>query len=223
MQTYLIVSPNDKFIDQTIKETASKLAILPVNFISITPDHSFTILESRSIKKLLIEKPFGGGNRLVVLKQIEKATPEAANALLKILEEPPPTTFIILTTANTNKIIPTILSRCQIISEINSTGMLKEKTAEKIGLFLETLISLPLSERMDFWPKSIKSKDDAVPFLNNIIIYIDGYLKTDHSQLGSKKDLSRMISKCSAALKYLESNVNYKATLDILFWGFVQK
>lgn len=220
MQTYLIVSPNEKFIDLTIKKITNKLTINELNLTVIIPDNSFTIMESRSIKKLLIEKPFGGGNRLVIIKQIEKATLEASNALLKILEEPPPTTFFILTTSNTNKIIPTILSRCQIINEINSTDMMKEKTAEKIGLFLKSLITLSSAERMNFWPKSIKSKDDAKPFLNNIIIFLDRNLKTDNEELSSKRDLSQMIVKSSAALMYIESNVNYKATLDILFWGF---
>src|SRR5205807_4932650 len=40
---------------------------------------------------------------------------QAANALLKTLEEPPPTTHLILTTSNPTALLPTIRSRCQVI------------------------------------------------------------------------------------------------------------
>jgi len=223
MQTYLIVSHNEKFIGQIINKIINNLEINPVNLITFVPDRSFTIMESRSIKKLLIEKPFGGGNRLIVIKEIEKATLEASNALLKILEEPPSTTYIVLTTSNTNKIIPTILSRCQIIDEIDSTETLKDKTAEKISLFLKSIITLAPTERMTFWPKSIKTKEDAGLMLNNIIIFLCNDLKKDDEELCCKRDISLMISKSAAGLKYLESNVNYRAVLDVLFWGFPVK
>lgn len=42
----------------------------------------------------------------------QEASPEAANALLKTLEEPPPTTFLILTSSVPGSLLPTIRSRC---------------------------------------------------------------------------------------------------------------
>jgi len=49
----------------------------------------------------------GGAERLVP----QRANPEAANALLKTLEEPPPDTTIVLTTSDANALLPTIVSR----------------------------------------------------------------------------------------------------------------
>ena len=46
----------------------------------------------------------------------DKMTVQAANSLLKFLEEPYPHTFAILITEQAQKILPTIFSRCQSLS-----------------------------------------------------------------------------------------------------------
>jgi DNA polymerase III subunit delta' len=51
--------------------------------------------------------------RVVVIAEVDKMTVEAANALLKILEEPPANMYLILTTSRPQAVLPTIFSRCQ--------------------------------------------------------------------------------------------------------------
>lgn len=53
--------------------------------------------------------------KLLLIKGAERLTPEAANCLLKTLEEPPPNTLIIMTTSNIREILPTIISRVRLI------------------------------------------------------------------------------------------------------------
>jgi DNA polymerase-3 subunit delta' len=48
-----------------------------------------------------------------ILTDVEKMREEAANAFLKLLEEPPPQTVFLLTTSRPEQLLPTILSRCQ--------------------------------------------------------------------------------------------------------------
>lgn len=48
-----------------------------------------------------------------LLTDVEKMREEAANAFLKLLEEPPPRTVFLLTTSRPEQLLPTILSRCQ--------------------------------------------------------------------------------------------------------------
>jgi DNA polymerase-3 subunit delta' len=56
----------------------------------------------------------GEGNYKVnVLLDVEKMKEEAANAFLKLLEEPPPQTIFLLTTNRPEQLLPTIVSRCQ--------------------------------------------------------------------------------------------------------------
>ena len=60
-------------------------------------------------------RPFEGAARIFVVEDADTMNDQAANALLKTLEEPPPTTHLILTTANPTALLATIRSRCQII------------------------------------------------------------------------------------------------------------
>jgi len=56
-----------------------------------------------------------GKARVIVLSHAEEMTVAAANSLLKLLEEPPFGTYLVLTTENPSRILPTILSRCQML------------------------------------------------------------------------------------------------------------
>ncbi len=53
-----------------------------------------------------------GGEKVILIFPVESMTIEAANALLKMLEEPPEKTFFLLVTAHMKALLPTILSRC---------------------------------------------------------------------------------------------------------------
>jgi len=60
-------------------------------------------------------RPFEGAARVFIVEDAEYMNDQAANALLKTLEEPPPTSHLILTTTNPTALLATIRSRCQII------------------------------------------------------------------------------------------------------------
>ncbi len=57
--------------------------------------------------------PFQGNIRVFIIDRAERMTQEAANSILKTLEEPPATSHIILTTGFPELLLPTIRSRCQ--------------------------------------------------------------------------------------------------------------
>jgi DNA polymerase III subunit delta' len=71
--------------------------------------------ESREIIKTLSLKPFESPYKVMIIWQPELMHPSAANGILKILEEPPPNTFFILVTNAVEKLLPTIISRTQIV------------------------------------------------------------------------------------------------------------
>ena len=60
-------------------------------------------------------KSFEGGTKILIVWRADKMNASAANKFLKFLEEPPEKTLIILTAENTDNILPTILSRTQIM------------------------------------------------------------------------------------------------------------
>ncbi len=67
----------------------------------------------REIRDELGFSPLESRNKVVLLADAENLTPQAANALLKILEEPPARWVFVLTASDERRILPTILSRCQ--------------------------------------------------------------------------------------------------------------
>lgn len=72
--------------------------------------------ESREIIKTLSLKPFESKYKAMIIWQPELMHPSAANGILKILEEPAPHTFFILVTNAADRLLPTIISRTQIVS-----------------------------------------------------------------------------------------------------------
>jgi DNA polymerase III subunit delta' len=60
--------------------------------------------------------PLEGRYRVFIIPEIERASLPAANALLKTLEEPPPQVVMLLTSTRRDQVLPTVLSRCQIIA-----------------------------------------------------------------------------------------------------------
>jgi len=60
-------------------------------------------------------RAFEGGRKIYILTFIEEMNAESANAFLKVLEEPPDQTFFLLTTSQLPAILPTIVSRCQLL------------------------------------------------------------------------------------------------------------
>ncbi|WP_292008513.1 DNA polymerase III subunit delta' [Chryseobacterium sp.] len=60
-------------------------------------------------------KSYEGGTKILIVWRADKMNVSASNKFLKFLEEPPAKTIILLTAENTNDILPTILSRTQVV------------------------------------------------------------------------------------------------------------
>ena len=69
----------------------------------------------RDLKREARFKLYEGKKKVFIISQAEAMRPEAANALLKLLEEPPDNLMLILITSHLHRILPTIRSRCQLI------------------------------------------------------------------------------------------------------------
>ena len=70
----------------------------------------------QELQKDIKIKPFKGNRKVYIVCQAENMTAEAQNSFLKTLEEPPDFAIIILTTENKEKLLPTIISRCQLVA-----------------------------------------------------------------------------------------------------------
>lgn len=69
----------------------------------------------REIVEFLVQTPQAAGRKIAVIEDADRMNVNAANALLKSLEEPPPESFIALSTTAPEQLLPTVRSRCQQI------------------------------------------------------------------------------------------------------------
>ena len=76
---------------------------------------SLKIEQIRALEAKLYFRPLEAERRLILFPDAEAMTREAANALLKSLEEPPPYNLFVLVAKSTEGLLPTIVSRCQIV------------------------------------------------------------------------------------------------------------
>lgn len=82
----------------------------------------------RDIQRQVSLFSFRGGYKIAIINSAEKMTRQAANALLKTLEEPNPKTIFILISAAPQNLLPTIISRCLMIK----FSLVKSEAIEKL-------------------------------------------------------------------------------------------
>ena len=152
------------------------------------PDYSFNIFEidAASNNKTddirdLIEKvripPQIGKYKVYIIDEVHMLSKQAENAFLKTLEEPPPHIVFILATTEKNKILPTILSRCQIYdfnrikdSEINNC--LKDICKKEGFEFEDEAVSI-ISRKSD------GSLRDSLTILDRIVSFTNKNITTE--------------------------------------------
>ena len=74
-----------------------------------------SVNESSEVIRKLSLKSFESDYKIMIIWLPEKMHPAAANKLLKLIEEPPAKTLFLLVSDEPDRILPTILSRCQLV------------------------------------------------------------------------------------------------------------
>ena len=69
----------------------------------------------RTLQKEISLKAYEGKFKVFIIEEAHEMTAEAANSLLKTLEEPPRGSLLVLTSNNLGRLLPTIISRCQVV------------------------------------------------------------------------------------------------------------
>lgn len=93
----------------------------------------------RIVRQAAALSPLEGSARFFIIRNAEDLRPDAADALLKTLEEPAPSAHFVLTTSDTALLAPTLVSRCQQVT-------LRPVPAERIAAALRERTSLPPHE-----------------------------------------------------------------------------
>lgn len=145
-----------------------------INYFELDAASNNSVDDIRTLTEQVRFAPQGGRYKVYVIDEVHMLSTAAFNAFLKTLEEPPPYAIFILATTEKHKILPTILSRCQIfdfrrITTADTVAHLeticnKEKiNAEKPGLQIIA-------------QKSEGCMRDALSLLDKIVSFTNGAL-----------------------------------------------
>jgi len=201
MHAYLIVANDQNLVEDEIEKIIKKNKLARLDYSTSKIDE---VRQLSSFLKLKLNKPTA-----VVLQDIQNSTEEALNAFLKNLEEPQANVHFILTTDSTQRILPTILSRCQIIHTRKKT----QPDDRQIAPFF----SEESKKRFEMI-ENIRARQDAVSFLKSCLNYLHIRLTT---QKGDLKDLTDNISVVQKSLTYIEANGNVNLQLSNMLISLV--
>jgi len=146
-----------------------------LDLIEIDAASNRGINEIRALRENVRFKATARASKIFIIDEVHMLTREAANALLKILEEPPANTVFILATTEAHEVPATVLSRCQRFD-------FKKLTVAELNHYLEKILK-----------QEKKSLDPAI--LNLLAIKADGGARDAIGILGQilswpKKDLT---------------------------------
>ena len=109
-----------------------------------------SVAEARSVLSTLSLSALEGGWKAVVIYLPEKMNQEAANRLLKVIEEPPRLTQFVLITHSPEKILQTIASRCQRIRVMPCSGLRKTRVEfPEFDTLMDALVRKDLSAALE--------------------------------------------------------------------------
>ncbi|MGH7203347.1 MAG: hypothetical protein ACREHC_02810 [Candidatus Levyibacteriota bacterium] len=133
---------------------------------------SIGIEDIKQLQKKIFLKPIKSKTKAIIIEDAQLLTPEAQNALLKVLEEPPAQTMILLNTTSKEALLPTILSRCQIVELETEPLKLKEKELLELQTFITDLPNLSIGQKLKHAEKLAKDKEKALVWIEKLIIVL---------------------------------------------------
>ena len=158
-------------------------------------------------------KAFEGNKKIYIIRSAEKMNVQTANSILKFLEEPVDDIIAILITDNINMLLPTIISRCQVI-KLNK----KKCSYDTISNLSDLLISYGYNDISD--DNKEKIINDVIWFTEYIENYkLDTLIYTKKLWHNNFKDRNYNIIGINLMIYFYYDVIRYKSGLKILFFN----
>ena len=190
-----------------ILEALKKIILMNKEDLHLIEDSTIKINQIRELKHDLNLKPFKSSHKIAVILYGEGLTLEASNSLLKTLEEPPGQALIFIFSSDKEMLLPTILSRCQLL-RLNATIPNKIDFLEKTP-DLREISKMNLVERFD-WAKKIAESEN----LEKIIL---SWQLEAKKKILKEESFSDIINSTCKLLSLLKTNSNKTLLLERFF------
>ncbi|MBI1745298.1 MAG: DNA polymerase III subunit delta' [Acidobacteria bacterium] len=197
-----------------------------VQVIAPTESVYIRIEQARYLRTEAYFRPLEGRRRVFIIDEADRMNKEAANAILKTLEEPPETTVIILITASPQALLPTIRSRCQLLpfsplplASISAWLQAQGKYAKATDAELTARLSLgSIGRALDIdLPAYKELRNEAFLAAENVVI-LKSFVEINKSALASGKDRKAFEAYLSVLLLLLRDTLVFKHlnTMDLV-------
>lgn len=211
MHAYIITGGTAKQRTEKIQTLVEEAVISPFDVTTIIPEPtSIGIERVRSVVSRLSIRPVASPGHAVIIREAQTMTPEAQNAFLKTLEEPPGEAIIFLETNQPDALLPTILSRCQLIN----LGYTTQYSDEEITTCIDSLTLLgeiSVGKRLQKIDTFAKTQPDALAFVNLATHALHKELE-DHNLKRTK-----LLRNVLTARAQILGNITPKLALDAVF------
>jgi DNA polymerase-3 subunit delta' len=173
-------SPLDALTDAEVKAIQGQVrqkAVNPYHQIQVPKANEIRINSIRELRREASLSAFAEGWKVFLLLEADRMNDEASNALLKTLEEPTPKTVVILTTSKRERLLPTILSRCQAVrfdslsnEEIRDALVARHSAHQEDAELVAVLANGSFTQALDLLGTDIReSRDAVVEFVRNAL------------------------------------------------------
>lgn len=223
MQSFLLISSDKTLRESKAHELCLQEGIDPYDITRIERQGdekkkaALGIDDVKHMQAKLYLKPFKGEKKAVMIVDAELLTLEAQNSLLKVLEEPPNNTYLFLTAASDETILPTILSRCSILSFATPHESIADEEREALTQLLGERIDIGLALKTAEHNASDKGK--AVDFLTKLLLVARETL-LEAAEVGNKPRSEYLVAFIrrtqEARLRISTTNVTVRLTLEVL-------
>jgi DNA polymerase-3 subunit delta' len=215
MQSILILGTIEK-----TKEAAQNLCkdykILKFDVETFETGKAVGIGDIRNLQKKIFLKPIESESKAVILEAFFGMTIDSQNAFLKVLEEPPAHTIIIILVTSLDFVLPTILSRCNLINLQKNKKLSNEETENSLQI-ISNLKNGDASHALLIAQNNSKDRETALQFLENLIISTHDVLENKNTEL-STKNLQKILKSLQKTYTIIKStNVAPRFALENLF------
>src|ERR1035437_10553264 len=137
MQNIIILGIDKDQIRLAAKDICDENKISRFDREVIETEKSVGIGDIRKLQEKLFLKPLESTTKAVILEAFLGMTADSQNAFLKVLEEPPANTIIIILALSLDFVLPTVLSRCNLINLDKVRQLTDEEITDNLKLVIE--------------------------------------------------------------------------------------
>lgn len=216
--TSFIVASTDKnkkvdYIQEFLaNEKIDKFDVTTIGIESSKNQNSIGIDEIKNLQIKIFLKPIKSEKKAIVIKDSDHLTIEAQNALLKVLEEPPGHTIIILNVENIEHLLPTIISRCQIVTLQSDEIKFEDQEKREIQELIADFSTIKVGERLKLAERMSKDKGRTLDMVGKLILVLREQMLEKGFEAGSEVKQIKSFQELYIILK--STNVNPRFAIE---------